>query len=127
MGFVGQQRGHWRQATAEVQTCAGCLQALESPKASGVQGSPKQGEEIRARRFWVAFAGGFGMFWFILFLVHFFWVPFSFCARIPGFLAPTESQLGARLGKINREEMRSFFRGFGHPKADVLDDHVVLQ
>ena len=126
MGFVGQQRGHWRQAKAEVQTCAGCLQALESPKASGVQGSPKQGEEIRARRFWVAFPGGFGMFWFILFLVHFFVGPSHFCTD-SGFLGPTESQLGARLGKINREEMRSFFRGFGHPKADVLDDHVVLQ
>ena len=67
------------------------------------------------------------MFWFILFLVHFFVGPSHFCTD-SGFLGPTESQLGARLGKINREEMRSFFRGFGHPKAlGVLDDHVVLR
>ena len=58
-------------------------------------------------------------FWFI------FFSPLLILCTDSGFLGPTESQLGARLGKINREEMRSFFRGFGHPKADVLDDHVV--
>lgn len=65
------------------------------------------------------------MSWFILFLVHFFGPLLILCTD-SGFLGPTESQLGARLGKINREEMRSFFRGFGHPKADVLDDHGTM-
>ena len=87
-----------------------------------MQGSPEQGEEIRDK----ALLGGFP-WWFWYVLVHFVFGPLLILCTDSGFLGPTESQLGARLGKINREEMRSFFRGFGHPKADVLDDHVVLQ